>query len=205
MRKKGKNLICPVCRRNFYVAPWELKENRKYCSRECAHKSLEYRRNMVQSKKGKKRPPFSETWRKNISKARKGKHLTKKHIEGIRKSRVGKYLSDITKHKIASAHQGRWKGEKNPNWRGGISFELYPSAWTPELKQSIRQRDIFTCQICNKYPAFDVHHIDYDKKNCEPENLITLCHKCHSRTNFNRKYWISYFKKIENIGQQIKK
>jgi hypothetical protein len=34
---------------------------------------------------------------------------------------------------------------------------------------------------------------DYDKKNCDPKNLITLCNSCHSKTNFNRKKWIIYF------------
>jgi 5-methylcytosine-specific restriction endonuclease McrA len=85
------------------------------------------------------------------------------------------------------------KGEKNPCWKGGISFEPYSSAFTKELKEAIRQRDNYTCAVCGHYPAFEVHHIDYDKKNCEPENLITLCKSCHTKTNFNRKYWINYF------------
>ncbi|TXH47080.1 MAG: HNH endonuclease, partial [Desulfurellales bacterium] len=34
-----------------------------------------------------------------------------------------------------------------------------------------------------------VHHIDYDKKNSHPDNLIALCHSCHMKTNFNRSYW----------------
>lgn len=37
------------------------------------------------------------------------------------------------------------------------------------------------------------NHIDYNKKNCNPKNLITLCRKCHSKTNSNRDYWINYF------------
>ena len=38
------------------------------------------------------------------------------------------------------------------------------------------------------------NHIDYDKRNNDPKNLITLCHSCHSKTNYNRNYWINYFK-----------
>jgi len=41
-----------------------------------------------------------------------------------------------------------------------------------------------------------VHHIDYDKKNCDPENLITLCKNCHPKTNSNRGDWIEFFAKI---------
>ena len=38
------------------------------------------------------------------------------------------------------------------------------------------------------------NHIDYNKKNCNSDNLITLCHNCHSKTNHNRNNWINYFK-----------
>jgi hypothetical protein len=44
--------------------------------------------------------------------------------------------------------------------------------------------------------ALPVHHIDYDKKNNDERNLITLCISCHSKTNANREYWIEYLKPI---------
>jgi len=65
------------------------------------------------------------------------------------------------------------------------------------LKRSIRERDNYTCRICGKQQTeitFAVHHKDYDKKNCNPDNLITLCRSCHSKTNQNRDYWLNYFK-----------
>jgi hypothetical protein len=40
-----------------------------------------------------------------------------------------------------------------------------------------------------------VHHIDYDKTNNHPSNLVTLCHNCHSRTNYDRPSWRGYFAK----------
>jgi len=39
----------------------------------------------------------------------------------------------------------------------------------------------------------DVHHINYNKKNCDINNLVSLCRSCHMKTNFNREYWIKYF------------
>ncbi len=84
-------------------------------------------------------------------------------------------------------------GKKNANWRGGKSFEPYSILWKETLKRSIRQRDGYTCQICGIEPATDCHHIDYDKENCNINNLIILCHVCHSKTNYNRNYWINYF------------
>ena len=85
-------------------------------------------------------------------------------------------------------------GEKSPVWQGGKSFEIYPEKFW-RIRKAIRERDDYTCQLCGKYPVFEVHHIDYNKENNEPENLITLCKSCHMKTNFNREYWISYFKR----------
>jgi 5-methylcytosine-specific restriction endonuclease McrA len=53
----------------------------------------------------------------------------------------------------------------------------------------IRKRDRYSCALCGKRPAYDVHHIDYDKANTTEGNCITLCHPCHSRTNINREHW----------------
>lgn len=63
---------------------------------------------------------------------------------------------------------------------------------------TIRKWDQYTCQICGKEPAICVHHIDYDKLNCDPKNLITLCRKCHTKTNYNREYWENYFNNLCN-------
>ena len=86
------------------------------------------------------------------------------------------------------------KGDKHYNWKGGKSFEPYSIDWTETLRRSIRERDKYICQLCNLY-GNTIHHIDYDKKNCSPNNLINLCIACNSKVNFNRDYWINYFKK----------
>ena len=44
-----------------------------------------------------------------------------------------------------------------------------------------------------------VHHIDYNKQNCNENNLITLCLKCHLKTNIDRNFWSKYF----NIFKEI--
>jgi len=140
-------------------------------------------------------------WNKGKKGLQKHSEETKKKLSQIRKGKPkpwqkGKKLPLEHRRKMSEAHKGKYKGNENPNWRGGTSFEPYSSAWTKELRQAIRQRDNFTCQVCKKYPAFACHHIDYDKKNCEPENLITLCYSCHTKTNFNRQSWINYFRKL---------
>lgn len=84
---------------------------------------------------------------------------------------------------------------KNPCWRGGISYEPYMIDWNETLKRSIRERDHYVCKICS-CNGWVVHHIDYNKKNCNPNNLITLCKSCHQKTNFNRNYWLNYFNNL---------
>ena len=91
-------------------------------------------------------------------------------------------------------------GKNNPNWIEDRSLFIYPDDWTDILRESIRQRDNYVCQECGTHQdeldkKLDVHHIDYDKDNCNPTNLITLCRKCHIKTNYNREYWQQYFKK----------
>lgn len=90
---------------------------------------------------------------------------------------------------------------KHPQYINGASFESYTLAFTESLKTSIRDRDNRECQLCHKKEIelkrkLDVHHIDYNKKNCNETNLISLCLKCHRKTNGNRIYWLQYFIKF---------
>lgn len=91
-------------------------------------------------------------------------------------------------------------GELSPNWMGGISFEPYPVVFNANYKNRIREKDNNVCQVCEKTEKengkkLDVHHIDYNKENIKKDNLISLCKKCHVKTNFNRECWINYFKR----------
>ena len=89
-------------------------------------------------------------------------------------------------------------GKNNPVWNGGTSFLPYPFQWNETLKQLIRRRDNYKCQLCGApqeefTKALPVHHIDYNKENCNKDNLITLCQSCHRKTNINRNYWKNLF------------
>ena len=105
--------------------------------------------------------------------------------------------------KSHSEEFSNWKsqsqlGEKNLNWRGGASYEKYPEEFNPILKRKIRKRDNQRCAVCGKKGRC-VHHIDYDKQNCDEHNLITLCKKCHGRTNQDREYWTSFLSRSIRI------
>ena len=89
-------------------------------------------------------------------------------------------------------------GDKNSQWLGGKSFEPYSPDFNDELKEKIRKRDNYTCQECGYTEKqlgykLNIHHIDYDKKNSFPINLISLCKNCHQKTNFDRQNWTKYF------------
>ena len=137
---------------------------------------------------------FSKEYRKKLSLSHLGKKgfwTGKKRIDMIGNQwNKGKHLSPNTEFK-----KGENLKEKNRQWRGGISFEPYSTNWTKELKIKIRERDNYICQKCSQYGNV-VHHIDYNKKNCNPQNLITLCRRCNSKVNFNREFWKKHFKII---------
>jgi len=171
--------------------------------------------------KGKKykAKPLSEEHRKKLSKSHKGKTLTKEHKEKISKggkgrkttkesrinyskSKKGFKHTKETREKMRASHLGKpqpWKrGSNHYNWRGGKSFEPYGLEFNNDLKEVIRNRDKRKCQICNKTELeikrrMSVHHIDYNKQNNNPKNLISLCPKCHTKTNLKRKYWVEFF------------
>lgn len=89
-------------------------------------------------------------------------------------------------------------GKNASNWFGGVSFEPYGLEFNEDLKEVIRNRDRRKCQLCEKTELeecrkLSIHHIDYDKQNNNPNNLISLCYKCHAKTNHKRDYWKNYF------------
>ena len=91
-----------------------------------------------------------------------------------------------------------YAGAKHPRWLGGKSFEPYSPEFNKQLKELIRMRDNYTCQLCGlpereSLKKLTNHHINYDKKNCLPNNLITLCNACNSKVNKDREHWQRYF------------
>ena len=128
----------------------------------------------------------------------KSKQLMSDANSGEKHPLFGKHPSDATRQLMSE----KQSGEKNYNWQGGISKELYCQEWDIWLKKEIKERDDFQCQNpdCDskviKNNPLCVHHIDYDKKNCSTNNLITLCKSCNAKANFNRKYWQELYERL---------
>lgn len=56
-------------------------------------------------------------------------------------------------------------GEFNNNWKGGIGT----------YRKHLREK----CEKCGSHETLLVHHKDEDRYNNNPENLQTLCKRCH--------------------------
>jgi hypothetical protein len=59
------------------------------------------------------------------------------------------------------------------------SIGEYGPEWTEDLRASIVARDGNACLLCRSTEVLQVHHIDLDRGNSHPRNLLTLCAACH--------------------------
>ena len=91
-------------------------------------------------------------------------------------------------------------GENHPNWQGGIGQLPYCPVWgKKEFKEMVKIRDGYKCQNPDCWGTDNllcVHHVDYEKMNCVPGNLITVCRSCNSRANTDRDWHTSYYQAI---------
>jgi len=138
---------------------------------------------------------------------------------------TGRKLPTSHKHNLSLAHstpeyKERYSGENSWSWRGGISRLPYSFDFNQELKLRIKERDNYTCQLCQarevnpfySYFYHHIHHIDYNKSNSDGINLIELCSSCNAKVNHNRDYWQVYlttyqnsrdFSRLPKTGQQL--
>lgn len=142
---------------------------------------------------GGKMPQESiEKMRQSLTGKKQSPELVQKRVD----ARAGYQHSEEVKEKIGNANSG----DGNGNWLGGKSYEPYAPVFADKrFKAGIRERDNNECQNpdCRKNcDTLTIHHINYDKKNCEPKNLITLCNSCNARANYNREFWQAGYTEI---------
>ena len=179
----------------------------------------QYRQHMSDVHKGKstwKGRRHSEESRRKMSVAQVGRHPSDITRKRMSEALTGRPVSEATRRKISEkkvgvphpyrqslelqrARREAFSGPRNPNWNGGTSFAPYSVDWTETLKRSIRERDHYACRMCGAPQggiAFPVHHVDYNKKNSTPSNLITLCVGCHGKTVKHREHWSAYLQRL---------
>jgi len=115
------------------------------------------------AKKGLKQ---SANWKENISKG------VKKNLPSTAWKK-GQHFNPKTEFK-----KGENLKEKHPNWTGG-----------EYAYRRIFKRDGGNSSFCSKCGEKDkrivIHHVDWNRKNNEFENLVAVCDKCHR--NIHRK------------------
>ena len=122
--------------------------------------------------------------------------LHKKHTEEFKKQqsenkKVNNPMFNIEARKKVSNSR---MGDKNPMWKGGISYLDRDPRYTFEYKEwrrNVFKRDNYTCKECGaksskgKYTYLTAHHIKefgkHPKLRHDVNNGITLCLQCHSQ------------------------
>jgi 5-methylcytosine-specific restriction endonuclease McrA len=148
----------------------------------CKWKCAEYRKKQTASHLGKKPGnygvPCSESTKKKLSLANKGK----KYI-GLR-TQFKKGNVPWNKDKELPQYQK----ENSPHWKGGLGYtlsrQLQNSPKWKQMREDVFKRDDFTCQKCFKRGCeIHPHHIKpkslFPNLVFELNNVITLCVKCH--------------------------
>ena len=145
--------------------------------------------------------PRTAVTRRKMSRAQRGK--PKPGLRGKRRSPSTRQAmaASWTEERREAASQ-RWAGEANPGYVHGARSRAWPRQFGAKLRAMIRKRDVDTCQACgttfpHRSRHLAVHHVDYDKANNEPMNLITVCLSCHAKTNFNRDAWRTRLQKLQ--------
>ena len=181
---------------------------------------------MISPMKGKK---FTRSHRKNLSESHKGKIPWNKGKKGLQiswrkgmkflpeqNSMYGKHHSNKTKLKMSKERKGFYTRNKNPNWKGGKSFEPYSQNFNNQFKEIIRLRENFMCIKCGMKEEdhkiifkrnLSIHHINYDKKLTTFENCCATCVRCNTEANSNRLSWIKFFQSLllEKYGYKYTK
>ena len=94
--------------------------------------------------------------------------------------------------------------ERNGNWRGGLTEQNYNWRLAHSKEYNKWRKDIITrdkcCRECESKEKLEAHHIfemsDFKDVAFELWNGVTLCRKCHQKTDS----WGAHKKKVKPIG-----
>ncbi len=182
---------CFICHNLFYAKLSRVKRTKIMCC------SLECRNKYYKTLTGKKAFGYID-----------GKTLRKYYcIDCNRKISLTSALYGSCKCNSCEKTEFYQNPENTTNWQGGKSFEEYGAGFDNALKEQVRFRDKYKCRECGcsqveNGKQLDCHHIDYNKKNNDINNLTALCIKCHRKTNYNRKYWQNYLLRTHNASRK---
>ena len=107
---------------------------------------------------------------------------------------------------VRRKNNGFMKGERNGNWKGGVTNEdrmFRASDEYDEWRISVFERDDYTCHECGQIGgALNAHHIlpyrDYSdvEYSLDVDNGITLCVECHDKVFWKEYEFVDRYQKI---------
>jgi hypothetical protein len=172
-----ENHICPVCQKKFSKKIYKERQA-VYCSQDCAYKG----RSLGFTKRNIKKPYNCKRKSNRICLICQNEYIYHKSTQ--------KYCS---RKCFEIAHKQNMAGIKNPSYVDGASY--LKRGWRGNdwetIRKEIYKRDKYICQDCgvkcqskrdyaDSNKLIQCHHIEnYNGKNNNSQNLITLCLKCH--------------------------
>ena len=224
--RKGKNSInwkggkvkrkCQECGKVFKISPSAIKGTEgRFCSKLCKGKwqSKTYNNSTHPSWRGGKIKHICKSCKKIFYSYRKSALFCSRKCRHKARAKVKRICDQCGKEfkvhpSLIKKGYGKLcsvecklkyqKGENNPNWKGGISFEPYCQKFNNEFKEYIRNKFGRICFLCQKTEEengkkLSVHHVNYNKNcGCDDDGtcqFVPLCVACNSKVNNNRKEW----------------
>lgn len=202
-KKLGKDIICPVCGREFYASKYRLKQGAKYCSLKCFYKNrVPWNQGLTKDDderlKSVSDKAREQMYREYSNGTRNRYEVTKKANEAVRRDGQPKlkgiktWISGRTKEdtvQLRNLSDAR-KGVGNPMFGKPAWNKMSPTKKWWEEREFIKkrleclERDGHKCLVCGKSDVdlYCDHIIPYRIcQNHALDNLQTLCGSCHSK------------------------
>lgn len=103
----------------------------------------------------------------------------------------GFYVKYCSHNCYSKMNKIKRKGENNPNWNGGTSWEFSNRIANENLIQK--------CCLCSSIKFLCIHHKDKNRKNNNLDNLMIVCKSCHTKIHDTLKAWNKGNKKYTYI------
>ena len=104
------------------------------------------------------------------------------NLENPQLGMLGKHHSNESKIKMSEAQM--W-------YKDATKSTEYCGAWSDrEYKEDVRKTACEKCGITHMLSLklfggiLVIHHVDEDKQNCKPSNLLTACKSCHMKIHW---------------------
>lgn len=200
MPRKTINGQCAFCGKSY------TGYGKQFCSASCRQKyrnavanpaqTAEARAKIAAAAMGNTRCEgrvLSEETKEKISQAVTG---TKQSPETVAKKIAGWKKTAAAHGGMTPAHAAQLatlhkSGEDCQNWKGGTSYyrakEYFRSPQYKPFRQSILERDNYTCTACHQRGGkLEIHHVlpyaTHPELAFDPSNTVTLCVSCHNKT-----------------------